>query len=558
MRRLQSETGPTWSIILIFEEFSMAHLPGRPRIGISVLFTAGALIAAIAPLACSGRREPSLDPEAAGLPVCETGFLNSELLSNLTENSVTLSVFPARDAEMYVEFGPPEAGFPSRTSLLKIEADHPGVFRLEGLTPDSTYEYRLRCRNGSGTVGARPRFRFRTLGPEDTVTFAFATDSHIFSFWTRAECGDNQENLRSFSRTLENVLSSDPDFLIIGGDSSMTHCPRCLPCKTGGEDTGAFSASALREAELRYRVTRNLYETVTHSVPVFRVLGNHEGEAGFSVPACGHNAELAAISEAARLKYFPVVVNRFGGGSTGNYLAFEAGPALFIILDVMRYTSVPPERPEDWTLSRVQLDWLEAVLKQSQKAWKFVFAEHLVGGSDIRSCGYQYGRGGVRSTVDGRSSGEFRGEQSIIHNLMKRHGAQFFFYGHDHVFAFAEKLDRERRGEGIYYVCGGRTSGLAQPRVEWFSYGEEFESVYDLDEDGTPDFLREPGFTKVTTEGERRVRVQYILTDYQNPEENGKVLFERTIESDAFDRTRASGGSWAADPVFTTRSFQSP
>jgi hypothetical protein len=484
---------------------------------------------------CGGDGDPAsiTNPDPTGIPPCETGLINSEFLNNLSESSVALSVFPEQDVELFVEYGPAGEPLSRRTRARIVAADDPGVFRLEDLQPGTAYHYRVRCRNESGEFGARPEFRFRTLPPSGAVTFAFATDSHIFSFWAQAMCGTYPDNLESSTRTLDNILAAGVDFLIIGGDSAMTQCNRCIPCRSRGEDTGTGSVRTGRQAELRYRVARNFYERVAHSIPVFQVLGNHDGEAGFLLEACDQNEQVRTHSLAARKKYLPIMAHRLGGGPDGNYLAFEVGDALIVILDVMRYTRSAPQTAADWSLGTAQTQWLEDTLESSGKTWKFIFQEHLVGGTAISEfhgrCDYHYGRGGLRATDTGETTGTFLGEQAAIHAMMKTHGAQFVFYGHDHVFSFGEKRDVQGRGEGIYYVTGGRT-GVREAR---FSRGRDFRRLYDFDGDGKPDIRREPGFTRVTVHGRDGVTIQYIETDHTDPENNGRVAFETRVEPPA-------------------------
>jgi hypothetical protein len=121
-----------------------------------------------------------------------------------------------------------------------------------------------------------------------------------------------------------------------------------------------------------------------------------------------------------------------------------------VILNVQGYTkaSSPLTLPtqsdvakvEDWTLGRAQLDWFERTLKASSKRYKFVCIHHAVGGNAGNAHDTLYGRGGARA-VD-------VGEQRIVHRLMREHGVQIFFYGHDHVFV-------DDVVDGIHYALPG-------------------------------------------------------------------------------------------------------
>ena len=194
------------------------------------------------------------------------------------------------------------------------------------------------------------------------------------------------------------------------------------------------------------------------------------------------------------------------------------------MIDVMAHTTEYPRAPEDWTLGSDQLRWLAETVAGSNRRWKFVFAHHLVGGDSRQPC-YSYGRGGVRATRDGTIDAPFRGEQATIHELMKRQGVQFFVYGHDHVFAFAEKQSGDGDSDGVHYIAGGHSSGRPSGWVE----ADWFRDLYDHDSDGSADLIADSGFLKVTVDGARSVRFEYIASVPGKPDRNGLVLFDRRV-----------------------------
>ncbi len=171
------------------------------------------------------------------------------------------------------------------------------------------------------------------------------------------------------------------------------------------------------------------------------------------------------------------------------------------MLDVHRYTNIgldTPVRPEDWTLGIAQQRWFESVLKESDARWKFVIAHHLVGGSiwdgkcENKNSGYAYGRGGARyATV---------GEQARITEAIKKHGAQFFVYGHDHIFAHQE-------AEGIHFVCCGRPTSVPF----WASAPGFVEAYGDRSQRNPHAFIMDVGYTRLTV-GPDKVAFEYVKT----------------------------------------------
>ena len=201
-----------------------------------------------------------------------------------------------------------------------------------------------------------------------------------------------------------------------------------------------------------------------------------------------------------------------------------------------------PKRAEDWTLGAAQFGWLEAVLAANHSPWVFVFAEHLVGGvtrpdgrpfaDETETPGeYHYGRGGLRSTVDGTTKGRFLGEQAALQALLRRHGADVFFHAHDHVAVIGEKRGPDGRGEGVYYAMAGQASGDANG--PGWAANSWFASQMDYDGDGQPDYTgangtAAPGFYRVTVEGTKQVLLEFVRSD--SPD--APVAFRWTIFPD--------------------------
>jgi hypothetical protein len=348
----------------------------------------------------------------------------------------------------------------------------------------------------------------------------------------------------NFLRTLENLQTTDLDFVIAAGDNFMTHSNRLKPCE-GWARIGSGTVRTAEQADLRYELALSpeLWGSVTNRLPFFYVLGNHDGEARFGDARgyYGHYPDTRPLSRGARMRHLPDPTRVYHGSRNGDlYFTFTTGDARLIILDVMSGPDDYPARPEDWTLGPDQLRWLEGVLRDNDRTWTFVFIEHLVGGvpglhthlpPDADRPEYAYGRGGILSTLDGTPSSEFVGEQALLQELMRENDVQLFFHAHDHVALVGEKLDTEGRGEGVHYVMGGQASSLG-PR--WIRL-PRFRQNTDYDGDGEPDFLSEvngtakPGFYRVTVHGSSSAEVAYVSSD---AESNGEVVFDFTVLPD--------------------------
>ena len=515
----------------------------------------GAFALALVPAGCacgSGDSSPTPDADTATVP-----FKLEEVLSNPTATSVQLALWPRDPAELHVEYWEAPGGAVRRTETQRSSRDDERalVFRLEGLAPDREYLYRVSGKAEGGALVERAEASVRTLRREEggTFRFAYGADSHITGVWVQSQCeGKRNPELMvaNFRRTLDNVLRSDVDFIVAGGDTFMTHLWKFKPCGEL-EALGHGTVRTAQQADLRYELalSSGLWGKLTRQLPFFYVLGNHDGEAryGDSKGSYGHFEDTRELSRAARLRHLPDPTAVYDGSKDQDlYFSFVSGDARFIILDVMAGPRDYPKVPEDWTLGSEQLAWFERILKTNDRTWTFVFIEHLDGGimrpdglplphPGGAKGGHAYGRGSMRATLDSTPRGRFRGEQALLQKLMRENGVDVFFHGHDHIAIVGEKKAPDGRGEGVYYAMAGQFSGddfgPGWARFDWF------QEQVDYDEDGVADFLTganassQPGFYRVTVKGSESVELAYVMSSSQ-PELDGTVAFRVTIHAD--------------------------
>jgi hypothetical protein len=299
---------------------------------------------------------------------------------------------------------------------------------IDGLKPSMRYEYAIRAAPNRDASMARGSFTTQRLGDE-SFTAALITDPHTGSF------GEGAPQMRVMDDVVRNVVRDNPEFVIGLGDNVAWPSSR---------DEAQPTADG---AERAYEMYRRHLAPLTASTPHFSLLGNWEGETG-KFPA-----ESVARVRRVRHRFLPNPDHRTypeGGSGGQDYYAFTWGSALFVILNVQGYTkpssplSLPSQadvsKVEDWTLGREQLTWLERTLKRSLKPYKFICIHHAVGGNAGDPHDTLYGRGGARAAQVG--------EQRVVHALMREHGVQIFFYGHDHVFV-------DDVVDGIHYALPG-------------------------------------------------------------------------------------------------------
>lgn len=416
-------------------------------------------------------------------------FQLTELLGRPTARSVTVHFVPSEALEAYVEFGTEPGVYGAATAPLRAEALKPVEVLLDGLEPGSRYFYRLRYRaRPEEEFAARPERSFHTQRPPgSTFTFTIQADPHL----------DDNTDPETYKITLANQAAAGADFMIDLGDTMMSD-------KLGRNPTD-------QQVLDRHLLLRSYYALACHSLPLYLVLGNHEGE--WLSFADGTESSLPVRATRLRKLYFPnPLPNDFYTGNEKdeplvglrqNYYAWHWGDALFVVIDP--YWNLPqgPEQRGDWalTLGREQYDWLKRTLESSTAKFKFVFGHNLVGGVDRDG----KMRGGVEAAkylewggynLDG-SWGFFDarpGWDLPIHELLVRTGVTAFFHGHDHIYAH-QSLD------GVVY------QEVPQPGARNYPLGNRATTYGYLE--GT--LLGGAGYLRITVSPEE-VRSDYVMT----------------------------------------------
>jgi hypothetical protein len=364
-------------------------------------------------------------------------FKGDLILGSPTTTSIRASVFSSdQSGTISLQYGTSSGAYDRQTPVATLTAGVPLVLAVEGLAADEQYYYRVQFQgvDGGTTAGATAESRFHTARPPgSSFTFTVQADSHL----------DGNSSLDVYRRTLGNVLADMPDFHLDLGDTFM--------CEKYSAPLTAVAQAAPDEPTVisRYRYERENFGLVAHSVPLFLVNGNHDGELGFLVRGAGD--DLATWATQARQRYYPnptpdafysgdLLAEPFVGERAAWY-AWQWGDALFVVLDP--FWSTKSRSNADgwvWTLGQRQYDWLVQTLSSTTARFKFVFLHNLVGGLDGQM------RGGVEAAPffewggnDADGSPGFAqhrpGWRKPIHQLLVDAGVTVVFHGHDHLYA---------------------------------------------------------------------------------------------------------------------------
>ena len=399
----------------------------RTRFNVFLLIFAAALF-----VACHGKEAATAIQEPEVVTTTD-GTAFSEILGRPTNTSVTVNILFNKSSEVFWEFGTTAGNYTGKTVTSTANKDVPLEVDLTSLTTNTKYYYRVRYRpTGTTTFLAGPEYTFQTPRTSGTsFTFAIEADPHL----------DDNSDTTAYTLTLKNILSKNPDFLVDLGDTFFSEKQ---PVKTQAVVTA------------RHLLLRSFFDNTCHSVPLFLVLGNHEGEAGWALDGTANS--LPVMASNTRNLYFPnPAPNTFYSGVSKSenfvgqrkaYYAFEWGNVQIIVLDPYWYTVSKPGW--GWTLGSDQFSWFKSAITSSKAKYKFVFCHNLVGGNGNDARGgsefadfFEWGGNDLNGTASFEKNRPGWGGKSI-HTLMKENGATIFFHGHDH---FYDKQDKD----GIVY-----------------------------------------------------------------------------------------------------------
>ena len=309
------------------------------------------------------------------------------------------------------------------------------------------------------------------------------------------------------------------------------------------------NVTTVMAARSAYLAQRPLMGLVSHSAPIFLVLGNHEQEEGWHRDDTGNLATSKPILGAnARKRYFlNPVPNAFysgnddvwpaltGDGLPGDYYAWRWGDALFVAIDPYWYTTTKPflgntgggESSDtgsgdrwDWTLGIEQYQWLKQTLEASDARFKFIFAHHGTGGTD------DYIRGGANGAPFSEWGGHNEdgttwafderrpGWHAPVHQLLVDTHVTAFFHGHDHAFAYEER-------DGVVYQL--------VPMAADRSYGFGFQNYRESDP-YTIRVLPNSGHVRVTVSASTAT-VDYVRAFLPGEGNNAEVAYSYTMTS---------------------------
>ena len=323
-------------------------------------------------------------------------------IAKRSTTEITFSVEATETVKCYLEYGYAKDSLKNKSAILSISKKSPKNIVVSALAPGAVLFYRVRyLTSKSKSYLATQISSIKTDQVLSTNTFAVQADPHM----------DQNSSAEVYLGTLKEVVKAAPAFLMDLGDIFMV------------DKLQDKSEKNIRE---RFELMKGYYGNLGN-VPLKITLGNHDGELGYS----------KFNTKNYRKEYFPEQTGELA------YYSFEGPGQLHIVLDPFTYTT---ENPKDdgwqWTLGRVQYDWLVKTLQASTAPHKFIYIHHLLVGNAQSRGGVEIAHlneWGGKSNDGSYGFDQYRpGWGKPIHTLLVENKVGFVFKGHDHLYVKQE------------------------------------------------------------------------------------------------------------------------
>lgn len=384
--------------------------------------------------------------------------LTVKVIKDLAGKQLQFLVTSSLVVNVYIEYGKSKGTYSSKTSTAKIAKAGSQLFTISALLPNTNVYYRVRYSLATGkTFYAMPMGIATTSDGKTAHIFAVQADPHM----------DENSSADVYNGTLKQIVAAGPAFLMDLGDIFMVD---------------KLQDKSEANIRARFELMKSYYQKL-ESVPLKITLGNHDGELGYS----------KFNTKAYRKEYFPEQTDELA------YYAFTSGESLHVALDPFTYTTTSPKADGwQWTLGKVQYDWLKKTLETSQARFKFIYIHHLLVG-DAQSRGgveiAQYNEWGGKNK-DGTYGFDLNrpGWGKPIHQLLIDNKVTIVFKGHDHLYV-KQELD------GIIYQTVPQPSHAGDKVNSATEYGYLQGKI-----------IGGSGFMKVSV-GEKQAQVDFVKWD---------------------------------------------
>ena len=328
--------------------------------------------------------------------------LQAKVDSNIGSSAARVQITSSQAIKVYIEYGFTRGKYTNKTATTLLKVGNSNFITLTGLKPLTKVYFRLRYSlKSTSSYLAKPEQSFVTKAQQSNSVFAVQADPHM----------DENSDANVYISTLNQVALASPAFLMDLGDIFMVD-------KLQNKSEANIRA--------RFELMKGYYQNLGN-VPLKITLGNHDGELGYS----------KFNTKNYRKEYFPE--------QTGDlaYYSFEGPDQLHVVLDPFTYTT---QNPKDdgwqWTLGKVQYDWLVSTLRNSTSTHKFIYIHHLLVGNAQSRGGVEIAK--LNEWGGNNNDGSYGFDQNRpgwgkpIHQLLLENKVSIVFKGHDHLYVKQE------------------------------------------------------------------------------------------------------------------------
>ena len=353
------------------------------------------------------------------------GFVNlvcGPILGGVTDTSVNVGFRTSANASVTVEYSTSSALTGSTTtSAVSVTGttDYTGLVTIAGLTPNTTYYYRINIDGVPKLYSGFPSFKtFVAPGTSGNFSFAFGSCTSISN-------GDLNDRL------LNGIANKSPKFALHLGDIWYADLPTAL----------SNTVSSYRSrARLQFtRGSANVdFANTTRKVPFFWNWNDNEISPNYDLAKSGAvypNAKQAYLEYVGRVNPSPVTTGEL-------YYTFQYGDVGFFVLDGRSFRSLNSATDD------VSKTYLGSVQKQALKSWLTANnSTYKIKVLCNSTCWHDYATASPNDTI----GGGFKTERNEIWDYIKAQGITgcIFISGDQHW----SSIVRSTRSGVRYHEC---------------------------------------------------------------------------------------------------------
>jgi len=210
------------------------------------------------------------------------------VLGRPTQKSITVSIQFSANTDYFIQYGTDEQKLTTYSDTFSFTSNYPDEILLNNLLPNQQYYYQVRYKYPTDiNYKTSSTYKFHTQrNSGQSFNFTIEADEHLY----------DKKGIKSlYEICLKNQASSNPDFMLSLGDIF-------------GDDHNPFTITE-SEIDNLHEYYRPILGNITHSIPFYVCLGNHEGEMDYYLNKNPGNNLAHYATKYRQLYYTPFQTN---------------------------------------------------------------------------------------------------------------------------------------------------------------------------------------------------------------------------------------------------------